>query len=69
MRKSMTKVIIPANPQTLAPLYTMQDFRLFQNFIKTAYPHHPIGNDSVWIHEIPNIAYDVRVLKHIWNGY
>ncbi|KAF7918135.1 uncharacterized protein EAE97_011906 [Botrytis byssoidea] len=34
----------------------MVDFRLFHHFIQEAYPHHPIGNDSVWTHEIPSIA-------------
>ncbi|KAM3084367.1 hypothetical protein ACMFMG_001527 [Clarireedia jacksonii] len=38
------------------PVFNMIDFRLFHHFIQVAYPHHPIGNDSVWTHEIPSIA-------------
>jgi hypothetical protein len=45
--------------QSPAPVFTMQDFRLFNHFIQDAYPHHPIGNDSVWKHEIPCIASNV----------
>ena len=37
----------------------MLDFRLFYRFIEKAYPHHPIGNDSVWTHEIPSISHNV----------
>lgn len=50
---------IPASVQTQGPVFTMQDFRLFNHFIQTAYPHHPPLNDSVWTHEIPSIASDV----------
>ncbi|TGO45925.1 hypothetical protein BCON_0355g00040 [Botryotinia convoluta] len=39
-----------------SPVFSMVDFRLFHHFIQEAYPHHPIGNDSVSTHEIPSIA-------------
>ncbi|KAE8448950.1 hypothetical protein EG329_008746 [Mollisiaceae sp. DMI_Dod_QoI] len=47
---------VPLNPLVSGPVYTSQDFRLFHHFLQTAYPHHPIGNDSVWTHEVPAIA-------------
>jgi hypothetical protein len=50
---------IPISLQSNVPVFSPQDFRLFQHFIETAYPHHPIGNDSIWQHEIPSIASDV----------
>jgi hypothetical protein len=53
---------LPANPNTPGPVFTMLDFRLFNHFVQTAYPHHPPGNDSKWTHEIPCISSDVRPL-------
>lgn len=53
---------MPVSVQSQTSIFTMQDFRLFDNFIKTAYPHHPLRNDSVWTHEIPSIATDVSTL-------
>ena len=50
---------IPISLQSDVPVFGMQDFRLFHHFIEVAYPHHPIGNDSVWKHEIPSISSDV----------
>lgn len=47
--------------QSEIPVFTMHDFRLFDHFIQVAYPHHPVGNDSVWTHEIPSLASDVRI--------
>lgn len=44
--------------------FNAQDFRLFHHFIQVAYPHHPIGNDWVWTHEIPVIAADHDYLLH-----
>jgi len=51
---------IPPRPQTQLPVFTLQDFRLFNFFIQSAHPHHPMGNTSVWKHEIPCLASDVR---------
>src|ERR1700743_2766664 len=48
------------NPQMPMPVFTIQDFRLFNHFIQVAYPHHPIGNDSIWKQDVPSIASDVR---------
>lgn len=39
----------------------MQDFRLFNHFVQTAHPFHPLGNDAVWTHEIPSISSDVCI--------
>jgi Fungal Zn(2)-Cys(6) binuclear cluster domain len=50
---------VPAQLQSADASFTMQDFRLFYHFIQKAYPHHPIGNDSVWTHEIPSISHNV----------
>ncbi|KAH8587693.1 hypothetical protein B0O99DRAFT_641090 [Bisporella sp. PMI_857] len=52
------------SPQSQGPVFTMQDFRLFNHFIQTAYPHHPVRNDSVWTHEIPSLSSDYDFLLH-----
>lgn len=59
---------IPMNPQSAMPVFTMQDFRLFNHFIQAAYPHHPIGNEAIWKQAIPSIASDVicPLLFLIW---
>ncbi|KAH7407986.1 hypothetical protein BKA64DRAFT_706389 [Cadophora sp. MPI-SDFR-AT-0126] len=55
---------ISTNPQMPLPVFTIQDFRLFNHFIQSAYPSHPIGNDSVWRHEVPSISPDFDFLLH-----
>ncbi|KAF8855516.1 hypothetical protein BDZ45DRAFT_502767 [Acephala macrosclerotiorum] len=56
IRRPSLAASVPVNPQAQQPVYSALDFRLFYHFIQKAYPHHPIGNDSVWTHEIPAIA-------------
>jgi hypothetical protein len=55
----MDAVSVPASPKMQGPVFTAQDFRLFDYFVKSCYPHFPVGNDSTWTHEIPCIASDV----------
>ena len=50
---------VPNSIQAIGPVFNMVDFRLFHHFIQAAYPYHPIGNDSVWMHDIPSIASNV----------
>jgi hypothetical protein len=45
--------------QVAGPVYNAFDFKLFHHFIDKAHPHHPIGSDAVWRHEIPIISTDV----------
>lgn len=59
VQNSVSRPSVPAPPQSADATFTMQDFRLFYHFIQKAYPHHPIGNDSVWTHEIPSISHNV----------
>lgn len=55
---------ISTNPQySMPPVFTIQDFRLFNHFVQNAYPHHPIGDSSVWRHEIPTISSDVSSMS------
>ena len=54
---------------TNAPLqlkYT--DLRFLHHFLTIAYPHLPAGNDSIWIHEIPQNAETRPYLMHALLG-
>ncbi|KAH8791000.1 hypothetical protein F5882DRAFT_400844 [Hyaloscypha sp. PMI_1271] len=64
IRNPMPELTIPAAPQSNLPVFTMQDFRFFQHFINTAYPHHPIDNDWQWTHDVPSMACDFDFLLH-----
>ncbi|KIM93617.1 hypothetical protein OIDMADRAFT_173188 [Oidiodendron maius Zn] len=61
VKKSPT---IPRQIELLPPVFKMQDFRLFHHFINDAYPIEPIGNESIWTHEIPSIAHNYNYLLH-----
>ncbi|KAG4442101.1 hypothetical protein IFR05_002387 [Cadophora sp. M221] len=64
IRRPSSASSIPVNPQLPPPVFTIQDFRLFNHFVQSAYPSHPVGNDAVWTHEIPSIAPDYEFLLH-----
>ncbi|KAH7356409.1 hypothetical protein BKA65DRAFT_579287 [Rhexocercosporidium sp. MPI-PUGE-AT-0058] len=64
VRRSSPPSLISENPKSPLPVFTIQDFRLFNHFIQSAYPSHPVGNDAVWTHEIPSIAPDYDFLLH-----
>jgi hypothetical protein len=43
-------------PQHQVPLFSLQDMRFFQHFLLNCYPHHPLGSESLWTHEIPCLS-------------
>ncbi|KXX73430.1 Sterol uptake control protein 2, partial [Madurella mycetomatis] len=43
-------------PQHQIPIFTLQDMRFFQHFLLKCYPHHPIGSEDMWTHEIPCLS-------------
>lgn len=47
-------------PQTTPTVFSMEDMKLFHHFIIRAYPHLPVGADSLWRTEIPAFAHQVR---------
>ncbi|KAI1431748.1 C6 zinc finger protein [Xylaria sp. CBS 124048] len=47
---------ITHQPQHQVPLFSLQDMRFFQHFLLTCSPHHPVGQDSVWTHEVPCLS-------------
>ncbi|KAK5464952.1 hypothetical protein LTS15_001515 [Exophiala xenobiotica] len=44
--------------------FSMMDMRFFHHFLTVAYPHLPVGNDHVWVHEIPQFAEQHEYLMH-----
>lgn len=44
--------------------FTMTDMRLFHHFLTMAYPHLPLGNEKVWVNEIPKFAQEHDYLMH-----
>ncbi|KAK7439658.1 C6 zinc finger protein [Colletotrichum acutatum] len=51
-------------PQHQVPLFSLQDMRFFQHFMLQCYPHHPIGNENIWTHEIPCLSQTNEFLMH-----
>ncbi|KAL2431448.1 hypothetical protein ABEF95_009068 [Exophiala dermatitidis] len=44
--------------------FSMLDMRFFHHFLTMAFPHLPVDNDSVWVHEIPQFAEQHGYLMH-----
>jgi hypothetical protein len=45
--------------QSTAIMFTLEDMRLFHHFILEAYPHLPVGNEKVWVRDVPAFAHHV----------
>ncbi|KAI0843419.1 hypothetical protein F5Y06DRAFT_254907 [Hypoxylon sp. FL0890] len=56
-------------PQHQVPLFSLQDMRFFQHFLLTCFPHHPLGNEAVWTHEIPCLSQNYEYLMHAILGF
>ncbi|KAI0445596.1 C6 zinc finger protein [Xylaria telfairii] len=55
---------ITHQPQHQIPLFSLQDMRFFQHFLLTCTPHQPLGNDSIWTHEVPCLSQNYEYLMH-----
>ncbi|KAK2772400.1 C6 transcription factor [Colletotrichum kahawae] len=55
---------ISHQPHHQVPLFSLQDMRFFQHFMLQCYPHHPIGNENIWTHEIPCLSQSHEFLMH-----
>ncbi|KAH0421418.1 hypothetical protein CcaCcLH18_13436 [Colletotrichum camelliae] len=60
-KKHAHLVVIPHHQ---VPLFSLQDMRFFQHFMLQCYPHHPIGNENIWTHEIPCLSQSHEFLMH-----
>ncbi|KAL2159135.1 hypothetical protein VTH06DRAFT_2567 [Thermothelomyces fergusii] len=56
-------------PQHKIPLFSLQDMRFFQHFLLNCYPHHPIGSEEIWTHEVPCLSEKHEYLMHAILGY
>ncbi|KAL2133349.1 hypothetical protein VTI74DRAFT_2513 [Chaetomium olivicolor] len=56
-------------PQHQVPIFSLQDMRFFQHFLLNCYPHHPIGSEHLWTHEIPCLSEKYEYLMHAILGY
>ncbi|KAK9417489.1 putative C6 zinc finger protein [Seiridium unicorne] len=51
-------------PQHQIPLFSLQDMRFFQHFLQVCFPRYPLGNESIWTHEIPCLSHKYEYLMH-----
>jgi hypothetical protein len=51
-------------PQHQIPLFSLQDMRFFQHFLFKTVPHYPLGNESIWTHEVPCLSQNYEYLMH-----
>ncbi|KAK1750002.1 C6 zinc finger protein [Echria macrotheca] len=61
--------VVVHQPQHQIPLFSLQDMRFFQHFLFRCYPHHPIGAEDIWLHEIPCLSQKYDYLMHAILGY
>ncbi|KAL8397815.1 hypothetical protein RB594_004500 [Gaeumannomyces avenae] len=57
-------LVVVHRPRHQAPVFTLQDMRLFQHFLLRCYPHQPLNNDAVWTHEVPCLSQEHDYLMH-----
>ncbi|CAK7223583.1 hypothetical protein SCUCBS95973_005228 [Sporothrix curviconia] len=60
--------LVNHQPQHQIPLFSLQDMRFFQHFLLHCSPHHPLGNQSLWTHEIPCLSHSYDYLMHALLG-
>lgn len=56
-------------PSHQIPLFSLQDMRFFQHFLLQCYPHHPLGAEHLWLHEVPCLSQEYDFLMHAILGY
>lgn len=47
-----------------AAQFTMNDMQFFHHFLTISFPHLPLGNDDVWVRDIPQFAQEYTYLMH-----
>lgn len=48
--------------------FTLTDMRLFHHYLTTAYPHFPVGSESIWLNYITPIGHQVHIALDIASG-
>lgn len=55
----------PSHPISLVnDGFTLRDLRLFHHFLNHAYPSLPLGNQAIWIRDVPQLVYEYDHLMH-----
>jgi hypothetical protein len=54
--------------QSTPTIFNASDMRLFHHFIIYAYPHLPLGNESVWPRDIASFSHSVSLILVSFNG-
>lgn len=44
--------------------FSMNDMQFFHHFLTISFPHLPLGNDEVWVRDIPQFAQEHTFLMH-----
>ncbi|EFW98740.1 c6 zinc finger domain containing protein [Grosmannia clavigera kw1407] len=60
--------LVNHQPQHQIPLFSLQDMRFFQHFLVHCCPHQPLGNETLWTHEIPCLSHNYDYLMHALLG-
>lgn len=47
-----------------AAQFSMNDMQFFHHFLTISFPHLPLGNDDVWVRDIPQFAQEHTFLMH-----
>ncbi|KIX03681.1 uncharacterized protein Z518_07234 [Rhinocladiella mackenziei CBS 650.93] len=55
---------LPAEISPVSASFTLRDLRLFHHFLYFAYPSLPLGNQSVWTQDIPQLVHEFDPLMH-----
>ena len=66
-RESNLHLIRSNSPSSLSfptSSFSPLDMRFFHHFLTAAHPYTPIGNDYVWVHDIPQFAAQNKYLMH-----
>ncbi|KAK5072039.1 hypothetical protein LTR51_006523 [Lithohypha guttulata] len=53
---------LASSPATVQ--FSMNDMQFFHHFLTISFPHLPLGNDDVWIRDIPQFAQEYTYLMH-----
>lgn len=47
-------------PQSTPTSFSLTDMQFFHHFLTRAYPHLPVGEDKIWVVDMPKMAHQVR---------
>ncbi|KAK5939996.1 hypothetical protein PMZ80_007414 [Knufia obscura] len=54
----------PLASSPMAAQFTLNDMQFFHHFLTISFPHLPLGNEDVWVRDIPQFAQSYTYLMH-----